>query len=207
MESFESGKTGGTPCHPLRSHAWRCLVAVLIVAGVAAACSSDDAAEPPSNEAEPPSSETAVSATLECGAADAPTPTLQVLHEAISAVSCFPSPCHGGSRPNPTFAGMDGQLPLKAAEDWCKMIDRPAVTDTMERPLITCGDCDNSYLMIKMDPARRSEITTAEAYEDFYETEATLMPQAARGMDGAPLCDAKLAGVCQWIDEGCNGCP
>jgi hypothetical protein len=158
---------------------------VLIVSLAASACSSDTA-----------------------GGGDCPAPeaTLDALHTEITVkTGCALSSCHGGPTPEPNFSGPG--VDLTVAANLCELIDRPSVTDAQARPLIERGSCADSYLMIKVDPARADEITTSDEYRDAYMLDASAMPQASRGVAGPPLCQGKIDALCTWIDEGCAGCP
>lgn len=144
---------------------------------------------------------------------ETPEPTLESLHSVVLDNSCALSgSCHNDSKgnPEPIFDGDrdDGSLDLTDPEDICAYIDTPAVTDVQHRPIISCGSCVDSYMMIKVDPAREAEITSSEelltAQQD---TPASGMPQRSKGRTGTPLCPGKIEGLCAWIEAGCPGCP
>jgi stigma-specific protein Stig1 len=139
-----------------------------------------------------------------------PDPTLDSLNERLFSRSCtISNSCHTGSNPEPVFIGADsqhGHMDLTQPEDLCNLIDRPSITDEQGRPLITCGSCADSYMMIKLDPARASEITTSTEYEDEYDGETSAMPQGSRGVASKALCQPKIDVLCAWIDQGCAGC-
>lgn len=143
----------------------------------------------------------------------APDGTLESLHTTILDPSCALSgSCHNISKnnPEPIFDGDrdDGSFDLTNPEDICQYDGVPAVTDTEGRPLITCGSCDDSYLMIKVDPARSGEMTSSEALLTSQQNvPASAMPQRSRGNAATPLCQAKIDALCAWIDAGCTGCP
>lgn len=166
-------------------------LALTVFAGALAACSGDD----------------------DDSGCVTPEPTLESLHEVVLDPSCALSgSCHNDSKgnPEPIFDGdrEDGSLDLTSPDGICDYIDVAAVTDTQGRPLITCGDCQNSYMMIKVDPARTSEITSSEALlTSQQDVPASGMPQRSRGRAAEPLCQAKIDALCAWIDAGCTGCP
>jgi hypothetical protein len=155
---------------------------------------------------------------LACGddddaSCDTPEPTLASLHTVVLDPSCALSgSCHNDSKgnPEPIFDGDrdDGSFDVTDPEGICAYIDEPAVTDTESRPLISCGSREDSYIMIKVDPARASEITSSEALLSAQQdTPASGMPQRSRGRTGTPLCQPKIDALCAWIDAGCTGCP
>lgn len=167
------------------------LSATVLLAGLVAACGDDD----------------------DDASCDVPEPTLASLHEVVLDPSCALSgSCHNDSKgnPEPIFDGDrdDGSFDLTDPEDICNYIDEPAVTDTQGRPIITCGSCADSYIMIKTDPARSAEITSSEALLTAQQdVPASGMPQRSRGNASTPLCQAKIDALCAWIDAGCTGCP
>lgn len=144
---------------------------------------------------------------------DTPEPTLASLHELVLDPSCALSgSCHNDSKgnPEPIFDGDrdDGSFDVTDPEDICAYIGETSVTDTEGRPIIVRGSCQDSYLMIKVDPAREAEITSSEALlTSQQDTPASGMPQQSRGRTGTPLCQAKIDALCAWIDGGCTGCP
>ena len=141
-----------------------------------------------------------------------PEPTLASLHEVVLKPSCALSgSCHNDSKfnPEPVFDGDrdDGSFDVTDPEDLCAYIDTPAVTDTQHRPILSCGSCQDSYIMIKVDPAREAEITSSpELLEAQQDTPASGMPQRSKGRTGTPLCQGKIDALCAWIDAGCPGC-
>jgi hypothetical protein len=141
-----------------------------------------------------------------------PQPTLESLHAIVLEPSCALSgSCHNDSKdnPEPVFDGDrdDGSFDLTDPENLCDYIDLEAVTDREARPLITCGSCADSYLMIKVDPALEREVTSSEALLKAQRNiRATSMPQSKRGKAATPLCQPKIDVLCEWIDAGCPGC-
>jgi hypothetical protein len=143
-------------------------------------------------------------------------PSLQDINAKIFTPSCgnFTGCHYDDDKSEPRFVGFDGRvvpLILQRPDDLCDAIDRPAVSDEQHRPLITCGSCADSYMMIKVDPARSSEITTSTelaARTDGGAIEAGTMPEkhGQVGVPDDPLCEGELQALCAWIDAGCSGC-
>jgi len=142
----------------------------------------------------------------------APEPTLESLHAEVFDGSCALSgSCHNDTRgnPEPIYDGdrEDGSFDLTDPEDICQYLDVPAVSDSEHRPLIVSGNCQDSYMMVKVDPARESEITTSdEQLAARGGRESSGMPQRSIGVTGTRLCQAKIDALCQWIDLGTPGC-
>ena len=146
-------------------------------------------------------------------ACSAPEPTLAAIHAAVLDPSCgLSGSCHNDSKgnPEPIFDGSrdDGSFDVTDPEDICQYIDAAAVTDEEHRPIITSGSCADSYLMVKIDPARASEITSSTELLDAQNgAHASGMPQRSKGVTGTALCQAKIDAICEWITAGTPGCP
>ena len=142
-----------------------------------------------------------------------PEPTLASIHAVVMDPSCgLSGSCHNDSKgnPEPIFDGTrdDGSFDVTEVEVICQYIDAPAVSDEQNRPLITSGSCADSYLMVKIDPARESEITSSTDLLDAQNgAHASGMPQRSKGVTGTALCQAKIDAVCAWITAGTPGCP